>query len=120
MVEFERFYMNIHLNNSYKEYKISSNIMDTLEDSRFLSDEGKVTFSEQKGRPEIVCENLSLEIDSVPGQTYWVRGEHRIDVGEKVRLYFEKRSFAPDPLVVSAYEVLNDNNEPVYRRFSSQ
>ncbi len=36
---------------------------------------------------------------------YWIRGEHRIDVGESVKLHLDSR----DPARILAYEVFSEN-----------
>lgn len=60
---------------------------------------------------------LSLEIDTNPyHKPFWLhcsRGPSRIDVGERVRLYYDS---SPDNCVeIRAYEILSDNLEVKFR-----
>lgn len=61
-------------------------------------------------------ENVELTLDNeIP---YWIRGEHRIDVGERVRLYYSGGQGRITPPVIKIYEILNETGEKIkYRRF---
>ena len=58
--------------------------------------------------------NLTLKLKENE-EEFWVRGEHRIDVGEKVRLHYERHS---SPHVAEAYEILR--GKKVVFRYSSR
>ncbi|MBS3163155.1 hypothetical protein J4427_00510 [Candidatus Woesearchaeota archaeon] len=46
----------------------------------------------------------------------WVDGCHRINVGERVILYYDRQhAFASSALTVSAYEILNEFGEVIFQ-----
>ena len=75
--------------------------------------EGSVDFSHlsitRSGWP-----NLTLKLKGC-GDEFWVRGEHRIDVGERVRLHHKQNS---SPYVAHAYEIVKGDD--VIFRYSDQ
>jgi hypothetical protein len=80
----------------------------TTQSPKLQSLEGIVTFSEKKILP--LGTNLTLKIED--GSVFWVRGEHRIDVGEVVILHYQNNS---QPCVADAYEILAKDGNVKHR-----
>ena len=76
--------------------------------------EGDVIFSELHITPGN-WSNLVLKLDSEYKGEIWIRGNHRIDVGEKIRVHYEH--YSPDNIVAGAYEILSSDG--VKFRYSS-
>lgn len=90
------------------QYVSNTQKLGTTHDPKLRSLEGLVTFSERKVFP--FGGNLTLKIEG--DSEFWVRGEHRIDVGELVILHYESNS---NPPVVEAYEIIDKKGEVKHR-----
>ncbi len=89
--------------------------MKGIDTGNFSVARGVVSFSESRFTPGRF-NNLELGLDGSDDR-FWIRGEHRIDCGEKVKLYHNDRQRGNLPIVVRAYELLHDSGEVKYRRF---
>lgn len=75
--------------------------------------EGIVEFSENK----ITLggwDNLTLRLKDFDREI-WIRGQHRIDVGEKIKIYYSNRHYSPRQVVAEDYEILSENDGVKYR-----
>lgn len=65
---------------------------------------------------EIKLDKSVLEENDIPiSKPIFIRGFHRIDIGEKIRIYYDReRMFASNQLDVLAYEIL-DKNKVIFR-----
>ena len=79
---------------------------------KLKTSEGIVEYSQSKfvGIP-----NLTIKLKDVNAE-FWIRGQHRIDVGERVRFHYDSRS---NPFVVKCYEILSEGDEVKYRSYNS-
>lgn len=66
---------------------------------------------------EIKLDKGVLKENNIPtSKPIFIRGFHRIDIGEKIRIYYNREMmFASNQLDVLAYEILDKNKEVVFR-----
>ena len=66
---------------------------------------------------ELQLDDEAYEKSGIPKtKPIWIDGNHRINVGERVILYYDRQhAFASSALTVSAYEILNEFGEVIFQ-----